>query len=71
VVFSPNGKQVASCSNDKSVKLWKVETGTCESTMTRHSDTVSSVAFSADGQWVVSGSMDKTIRLWDTHAVAQ
>jgi WD40 repeat protein len=40
-------------------------------TMTRHSDTVSSVAFSADGQWVMSGSHDKTIRLWDTHAVAQ
>ena len=71
MVFSPNGKQVASGSEDKSVKLWIIETGTCESTMTRHSDIVSSVAFSADGQWVVSGSYDKTIRLWDTHAVAQ
>ena len=71
MAFSPNGKQVVSGSFDKSVKLWNIETGTCESTMTRHSDEVSSVAFSADGQWVVSGSMDKTIRLWDTHAVAQ
>ena len=71
MAFSPDGKQVASGSNDKSVKLWNIETGTCESTMTRHSETVTSVAFSADGQWVVSGSMDKTIRLWDTHAVAQ
>ena len=71
MAFSPNGKQVVSGSKDKSVKLWNVETGTCESTMTRHSDTVTSVAFSADGRWVMSGSIDKTIRLWDTHAVAQ
>ena len=71
VAFSPNGKQVASGSADKSVKLWNIEKGTCESTMTRHSGSVSSVVFSADGQWVVSGSMDKTIRLWDTYAVAQ
>ena len=71
MAFSPNGKQVVSGSSDKSVKLWNIETGTCESTMTCHSDGVSSVAFSVDGQWVVSGSMDKTIRLWDTHAVAQ
>ena len=71
MAFSPNGKQVASGSKDKSVKLWNVETGTCDLTMTRHSDTVSSVAFSADGQWVMSRSHDKTIRLWDTHAVAQ
>ena len=71
MAFSPNGKQMASGSKDKSVKLWNLETGTELSTMTRHSDTLSSVAFSADGQWVMSGSMDKTIRLWDTHAVAQ
>jgi WD40 repeat protein len=73
VAFSPNGKQVVSGSDDKSVKLWSIETGTAAalSTMTRHSDTVSSVAFSADGRWVMSGSSDKTIRLWDTHAVAQ
>jgi WD40 repeat protein len=71
VAFSPDGKQVASGSSDESVKLWNIETGTCESTMTRHSGSVSSVVFSADGQWVVSGSMGRTIRLWDTHAVAQ
>jgi WD40 repeat protein len=71
VAFSPNGKQVASGSKDKSVKLWNVGTGTCESTVTGHASLVSSVAFSADGRWVMSGSHDKTIRLWDTHAVAQ
>ena len=71
MAFSPNGKQVASGSKDKSVKVWNVETGTELSTMTRHSDTVTSVAFSADGRWVMSGSSNKTIRLWDTHAVAQ
>ena len=70
VAFSPNCKQVASSSKDKSVKLWNIQTGTCESTMNRPSES-SFAAFSADGQWVVSGSMDKTICVWDAHAVAQ
>ena len=71
MAFSPNGKQVVSGSEDKSVKLWNIETGTELSTMTGHSAPVSSVAFSADGRFVMSGSSDTSIRLWDTHAVAQ
>ena len=38
MAFSPNGKQVASSSSDKSVKLWNVETGTELSTMRGHSE---------------------------------
>ena len=36
MAFSPDGKQVVSGSWDKSVKLWNVETGTCESTVRGH-----------------------------------
>ena len=71
VAFHPKENILASCSLDKSIKLWNLDTGAELSTMTGHSKRVLSVAFSADGQWVMSGSSDKTIRLWDTHAAAQ
>ena len=61
VAFSPYGQYIASCSRDKTVKLWRVETGECTRTM---SDWVNGVAFSPDGQYIASGSLDTTVKLW-------
>ena len=66
VAFSPDGKQVVSGSDDKTVRLWDAETGTALQTFAGHLGSVRSVAFSLDGKQVVSGSYDKTVRLWDT-----
>ncbi|KFY27130.1 hypothetical protein V491_01015 [Pseudogymnoascus sp. VKM F-3775] len=65
VAFSPDGKQVVSGSNDKTVRLWDATTGAALQTLEGHSDWVRSVAFSPDGKQVISGSDDKTVRLWD------
>src|SRR5580698_6153070 len=65
VTFSPDGKQVVSGSDDKTVRLWDAATGTALQTLKGHSGWVSSVAFSPDGKQVVSGSDDETVRLWD------
>ncbi|PMD49976.1 WD40 repeat-like protein [Hyaloscypha bicolor E] len=64
VAFSPDGKLLASASQDKTVKLWDAGTGAQLQTLKGHSDTVWSVAFSPDGKLVASGSADKTVRLW-------
>ena len=66
VAFSPDGAQVVSGSNDKTVRLWDAATGTALQTLEGHTDWVRSVAFSANGAQVVSGSDDNTVRLWDT-----
>ncbi|KFY80333.1 hypothetical protein V499_00801, partial [Pseudogymnoascus sp. VKM F-103] len=65
VAFSLDGKQVASGSDDKTVRLWDAATGAALLTLEGHLDWVTSVAFSREGNQVVSGSRDRTVRLWN------
>lgn len=64
VAISPDGRTLASGSEDQTIKLWDLRTGKLLSTLTGHSDGVKSVAFSPDGNTLVSGSADYTIKLW-------
>jgi len=65
VVFSPNGKMLASASGDRTVKLWDSDTGAVVRTLESHSGIVSGVAFSPDGKLLASASCDGTVKLWD------
>ena len=65
VAFSPNGQQLASGSDDHTVRLWDASTGKCLQTLKGHGGWVNSVAFSPNGQQLASGSNDRTVRLWD------
>jgi WD40 repeat protein len=65
IAFSPEGKQVASGSDDETIKLWDATTGDLQQTLTGHSGPVRAVAFSRDGKQIASGSDDQTINLWD------
>ncbi|KAL2817096.1 WD40-repeat-containing domain protein [Aspergillus granulosus] len=65
VAFSPDGKQIASASHDRTVRLWDASAGDHQKTLAGHSDWVTSVAFSPDGKQIASASYDRTVRLWD------
>jgi WD40 repeat protein len=65
VAFSPNGACALSGSEDRTLRLWDLETGRCLRVLEGHTARVWSVAWSPDGHQVLSGSGDNTVRLWD------
>jgi WD40 repeat protein len=56
---------VISGSWDNTLKVWNLETGEEQFTLTGHSKWIRAVAVTPDGKQVISGSYDNTLKVWN------
>ncbi len=68
VAWTPDGKKIASGSDDETIKVWNARTGQCVSTL-RGDKRINCVAFSPDGKILAAGDgsegEDGNVRLYD------
>jgi WD40 repeat protein/formylglycine-generating enzyme required for sulfatase activity len=64
VSLSPDGRRVLSSSDDRTLKLWELDTGECQKRCYL-TDRAADACLSSDGRHALSGGSDKSLRLWD------
>lgn len=63
--FLPDGLIIASCGDDRSIKLWDVQSGRKTRSIVAHDDSVNAIASHA--QLIATGSDDRTVKLWKSN----
>jgi WD40 repeat protein len=66
--FRPDGRRVVTASQDKTARVWDVETGETACILQGHGGALGSAVFSPDGKRVVTASDDATARIWDAES---
>src|SRR5262249_10162410 len=70
VVYAPNAKSLLTGGVDKSgyfgiARLWNLQTGKLEHTLTAHKYQIIALAYAPNSRSLLTGSYDTTARLWD------
>jgi WD40 repeat protein len=65
IAISPDGKLIATASEDKTAKIWDWD-GNLIASLNGHQDVVRAVAFTADSAIIATASYDKTVKIWNT-----
>jgi WD40 repeat protein len=62
--FSPDSRLLATCSSDRTARLWQIDSGACQE-LRGHPDEVFAAAFNKDGTRLATGGRDGAVWLWD------
>ena len=62
---SHDSKILATCSADKSVKIWGLEFGDCHRSIFAHSDSIMQIIFEKNSHCFWTISKDKLLKYWD------
>ena len=62
---TPDGRRVVSASEDRTLKIWDLDTGCVVATLEGHAGRVLACSVTPDGRRVVSASEDRTLKVWD------
>lgn len=65
LAWSPDGRRIASTSNDKTMQVWDVVNGRLGFIYHNPSSAMNAVAWSSDSRYLTAGSNDKTAQVWD------
>jgi WD40 repeat protein len=65
VSWSPDGRRLATASEDGTAKVWDAASGLELLTLKGHTGEVLSVSWSPDGERLATGSWDDTAKVWD------
>jgi WD40 repeat protein len=63
IAFSPDGRQLVSGSNDKTLRIWDVNSGTAVLVLEDHCE-ICSVAWSPNEWLIASGGVNWDVNLW-------
>lgn len=67
VLFSPDGKLLVSCSEERRIKVWETRTFTQVALLERQTDWPSAVAFSPDSRSIFIGRMDGSLGAYEVN----
>src|SRR4051812_353116 len=67
IAWSPDGRMLASPSNDGTIRIWDAESGKALAVLEGHTGIVYNVAWSPDGRTLISTGQGYWMVLWDTN----
>lgn len=68
IAIGADGQTLVSGGQDKTIKVWELQTGELKKTLRSDSGAINTVAISPDNKTVVSGSGDRLVRIWNINS---